>query len=363
MLGREAWAAVLFLTGLAGCDRQYIDFYTCTNPDKGYKDANGEPDPCHGYQAPDGGAVDAGEDAHPEPVCDKGEFVHWSVKWASPTLLWIGAEDQAPECPFGPTTRSYEGHADLVAPALCDACTCEPPTGSCALSSILTASTLDCNLAGGVSTSFNAPDPWDGSCDGATKVPGGAAHSLSIDPIKMTENGCVSGPTVPAKVISLRWDTFARGCDVGSLMGPVDRSACLSEEQIPPGFALCIFRDGESDCPTDPGNIFTERHIFYEGVEDMRQCSACTCGAPAGSACAATISIYGNDLTCNGPTFAQIPISSTKPACLDITLPGQALGSKSAGPTTYLPGTCPPEGGVASGSATPIGPSTLCCRP
>ncbi len=81
-----------------------------------------------------------------------------------------------------------------------------------------------------------------------------------------------------------------------------------------------------------------------------------------GSACAATVSIYGNDLTCNGPTFAQIPISSAKSACLDITLPGQGLGSKSAGPTAYLPGTCPAMGGDASGSATPIGPSTLCCR-
>jgi hypothetical protein len=48
---------------------------------------------------------------------------------------------------------------------------------------------------------------------------------------------------------------------------------------------------------------------------------------------------------------------------LDIQLSGQALGSKSAGPTTYLPGTCPAMGGDASGSAIPIEPATFCCRP
>jgi hypothetical protein len=69
-------------------------------------------------------------------------------------------------------------------------------------------------------------------------------------------------------------------------------------------------------------------------------------------------------LTCSGSTVANgITISSAGPVCLDIALPGQALGSKSAGPTTYLPGTCQPLGGDASGSVTKTEPATLCCRP
>jgi hypothetical protein len=127
---------------------------------------------------------------------------------------------------------------------------------------------------------------------------------------------------------------------------------------------LCIFQNGENPCPTNPDNIFTEQHVFYQGVQDNRQCSACTCGAPTGSACTAAISIYkGNDLTCSGPALVAIPVSSQSPTCLDIQLPGQALGSKSAGPTTYLPGTCPPGGGEVSGIAIPTNPATLCCRP
>ncbi len=47
--------------------------------------------------------------------------------------------------------------------------------------------------------------------------------------------------------------------------------------------------------------------------------------------------------------------------CHDVSV-GSPLGSKSAGPPTYAPGTCKPSGGP-TGSVTPIGPGTLCCIP
>lgn len=362
MLVRAAMACALIAAtvgyGIAGCEPRLTGaLYSCPDPEPGHIGPNGEPDPCH-YQD-----VDGGEDAHPEPRCVVGEYAHWSYLWESPTLLWIGPEDQAPVCPQGQTTISFDGHTDLVAPSACEACTCEPPTGSCVLSSALTASTVGCNVPGGVKTSFNAPNAWDGSCDGTTKVPGGSAHSLAIKPMEIAENICAAGPPVAAKIVGLHWETYALGCDVDMPKGPVDRSICLPDDLIEPGFALCIFRGGEHDCPDDPGTVFTERHVFYQGVQDDRQCSTCTCGAPTGSLCYGQLSLYqGNDLACSGPTFAQIPLSSSQPSCLDIGLPNQALGGKSAA-ATYIPGTCQPMGGDASGTATPTEPSTLCCRP
>ncbi|MEO7591101.1 MAG: hypothetical protein ABI134_07805, partial [Byssovorax sp.] len=216
----------------------------------------------------------------------------------------------------------------------------------------------------GAPTSFDAPAPWDGQCDSTNQVPAGKAHSLTIGALTMTENGCAPGPTIPAKVISLRWDTFARTCDRILDPGPLDRSSCIPDA-VPAGFrGWCILQKGENDCPTNPGNLFTERHVVYNGVQDDRQCSACNCGAPMGSACTATVSIYkGADLTCSGQVLEQKAISSEGPVCLDIALSGQPLGSKSAGPTTYLPGTCPAMGGDASGTAVKTNPVTLCCRP
>ena len=357
MLARSLGMGLL-LAGLAGCDVQYIDFYRCEQPDPEHKDPDGNLDPCHRYQAPDGGA-----DAGIEESCETGEFAHWTHGWDSPSWVWIGPEEQAPECLYGPASVSYEGRADLVAPPFCEACTCDPPTGSCALPSKLTASTMACNISGGVSTSFDAPDPWDGSCDGATQVPGGAAQSLTIDPLVMTENGCTAGPTIPAKVASLRWDTFARACDVGLPKSLIERSTCLPVDPIAPGFKACIFSDSEVECPNEfVGNVFTEKHVFYHGVQDDRQCSACICGAPTGSVCTAQLAIY-ESASCSGSQLISTPISSAKLACFDITIPGQALGSKSAGTVTYLPGTCSPGGGIASGTAIPTIPMTVCCRP
>ena len=354
MIARSSWAGLL-LVALVGCDRTDIDGYSCYFPDKGHKGPDGQPDPCH-YQD-----VDGGMGGGSEPRCDVGKFAHWSFQWEQPTLLWIGPEDQAPECPRGPTTVSYEGRTDLVAPVVCEACTCEPPTGSCALPSTIMASDAACG-AQGVSTSFNAPAPWDGTCDGTIQTPGGAANSLDIDPIVMTENGCAAGPPIAAKVVSLHWETYARGCDVDLPKGPVDRSICLTDDLAPPGFAVCIYRDGEHDCPDDPGTVFTERHIFYQGVQDDRQCSTCACGAPTGSLCTAQLAVYdGSNMTCLDPPLVSIPISSAKHTCFDITIPGQSLGSKSAGSMIYLPGTCLAMGADPSGNATKTEPSTLCC--
>lgn len=280
-------------------------------------------------------------------------------------MLWFGPPDQVPECPLGPSTISYEGHGDLVAPEVCEVCTCAPPTGSCALPSKLTASTAACNIPGGSSTSFDAPAPWNGSCDSSTQVPSGAAHSLTIDPIKLTETGCASGPPIPAKIVPLHWATLARGCDVGLPEGRTERSACLPPDPIEPGFKACIYSEGENDCPyDDPSNVFTEQHIFYQGYDDARHCSDCSCGAPTGSACTAMFSAYnGNDVTCSTQAIGQNQISLVEPLCIDIALLGQGLGSKSAGPATYIPGTCPAMGGEESGSAVKLHPTTLCCRP
>jgi hypothetical protein len=347
------------LAALAGCSTYtFPSNYYCPEPDRGHLGPDGKPDPCHERDMSDAG---------PHLECGSSEPVRVPIGWAGPTRLWVGPEEEAPECPYGAASTSYEGHTDLFAPTACEPCACEPPTGSCALPSTLTVSTLACNIPGGSTASFNAPDPWDGLCDSTTQVPQGVAHSLTIDPLTMMENGCASSPIAPAKVISSHWQTFARACDgKGWTMGELSQIICIPpDDPTPPGFSLCVFQNGERDCPNEvPGNVFTERHVFYQGVKDDRECSACSCGPPTGSACSAAISIYkGGDLTCSGSALVPIPIGSAGPTCLDIMLPGQALGSKSAGPITYLPGTCPPMGGDESGTAIPTKPATICCRP
>ena len=345
------------LLALSGCVVAYGNVgYTCDNPDRGHLGPDGKPDPCHRRDV-----ADAGADAE----CPEGEYVHVPVQWAGPTLLWIGPEEQAPECPYGPMTTDYEGHADLVASNACEECTCEPSTGSCELPSMLTVSTTACSMPGGSTTSFDAPMPWDGHCDGAVQTAPGAAHSLTIGALAMVENGCAPGPPVAAKVVSSHWETYARACAGKWERGPTSQSICIpNDKPTPADLRLCIIHEGDVDCPTTTGNAFIDRHVFYDGVKDDRVCSACACGPATGSLCTATISIYkGVDLTCSGPALDQKTISSEKPVCLDIAPPGQSLGSKSAGPMSYFPGTCAAIDAVVSGDLSKAGPSTLCCRP
>lgn len=331
---------------LAGCpDRTMYLAAQCSDP-VGVGD-----DPA---QLPRGCAVeDAGADGGEGCEC-----VQVPGKWSGPTWLWYGSMEQAPTCDGD---SFYEGYADFVGGGACELCTCEPSTGSCALPSQLTVSTEACNLPGGSVSTFDAPAFWNGQCDGSTFVPAGAAHSLTIAPLVMKEDGCNPGPPVPAKVIPAQGTTFARACHGRgwSVCGDVLRSACVAHDDVPgPGVRLCIFNEGDRDCPIDVS--FTERHVFYDRAEEA--CEDCSCGPPTGSICKTMLSVY-EDGACSGSLVDQVSISSAAPVCVEVAPPGQALGSKSAAPTSYVPGTCQPQGGEANGLITGVNPSTFCCRP
>lgn len=125
------------------------------------------------------------------------------------------------------------------------------------------------------------------------------------------------------------------------------------------GFRACIAAPADVDCPAS--SPYTEKHLFYGGIDDTRGCMPCTCGAPAGSICACSISIF-SDAACSVPLPLDVGVTSLAPSCHDVPA-GSALGSKSAGPSTYAPGACAPSGGEPMGTAVPTGPATFCCLP
>ena len=131
--------------------------------------------------------------------------MHWPANWGEPVWLWFGPEEQAPDCPHGTVSTAYEGHADLVAPIACEACTCEPPTGACALPSTIMASSKDCgDFNAGMPAPFNPPVPWDGSCDSTAQLPAGAAHAVKVGALAMTEVPARLG-VIGAGVIGLEY--------------------------------------------------------------------------------------------------------------------------------------------------------------
>lgn len=319
--------------------------------------------------APSDAGADADADA--DESCPESACFTSPAGWFGPYLLWFGPNGQEPQCPYGgPNGDAYIGYDDLVAPLACEACACGLPTGSCALPSVFTASSSTCATdgPGSLHFPFTAPDAWDGVCDNTTQVSAGEAKSLTIAPLTVTDGTCqVLDPPVPgltSKPVASSWDTFARACHGQALRCNDPDATCLPTPD--PAFRVCVYQEGDNACPK-VGN-WPEKHVFYNDVEDRRECTECTCGPPQGSMCTALLSVYENSAsTCEGPlVFNQLSISSESPGpCHDISPSGKPMGSKSATPPTYIPGTCasipglPVEGRIA----TKIEPSTLCCRP
>jgi hypothetical protein len=138
------------------------------------------------------------------------------------------------------------------------------------------------------------------------------------------------------------------------------------------GFEVCVeglqtanMEDAAVGCPPD----FPVLHLLYSGLTDTRQCGACSCGAPVGSKCSTSVSVYTDDM-CGAsdpaaPALLTLGVDSASASCGDIKPIGSALGSKKATQAEYQPGSCSPMGGELSGAVTPTIDSNarrVCCQ-
>ena len=158
------------VVALAGCGLSDLDVYRCQDPDKGHKDAQGEPDPCHRNDAAPGEAC-AG-------ICLPGAF----NDWVGPQLVWMGDEAAAPLCPeIAPLERFRVRRPPAVQPCA-TSCTCELPSGSCELPATVTASAASCpgNGSGVAQTSFDPPASWTAPAPPRTGSPPGSSAAASL---------------------------------------------------------------------------------------------------------------------------------------------------------------------------------------
>jgi hypothetical protein len=337
-------------------DPDYVGY--CTDVDAGADGGDGG----------DGG-VDAPADAPIGTGACPGQCVPGPPSlWDAPALVWLGAEGDAPPCPASAPQTGFEGHADLVAPTGCGACQCEAPSGTCGLPPALTAGAATCALVtpGTPMTPFDPPTGWDGGCTTADAVVAGAScaagpcvQSLTLAPLSLDEGPCVPTALPAHDDPTPRWAAFARTCRGFPVGACADWGAVCAP---PPaaGFRVCVLQAGDVACPDPASGPYQERHVAFGGFTDTRSCSPCTCGSPAGGACAALVS-YFTDGACGAP-LGSATVTAAGASCADLPA-GAALGSKSAGPPGYTPGACQPAGGEPLGAATPVSPVTLCCIP
>ena len=220
---------------------------------------------------------------------------------------------------------------------------------------------------------LDVPTRWDGSCYGPTSRPttmtcgagtdlsctgGASACNVSATVAEPTVTGGNCQPQdIDVFVPELRWKRLGWACGGGALGGGCgDGRVCAPRPQrgFRPG--QCISRPGDNECPA---GSYSEKHVYYERATDDRGCEACSCSAPKGGTCSATVELY-SDLPatiCNNKV-ASIPAGR----CVDLKSNPTLAGRRAIiGATTN--GTCQPQGGAPRGSATEVAPMTFCCVP
>lgn len=324
------------------CDGR-LDLFSCEDPDVDHVNAQGEPDPCH-------------EDDILEPC--PGQCVPFPpAGWDTlPMLVWMGT-GLAPDCPADRAgSVVFDGFMGLPDPPECPPCTCDPPTGECEIPEILTAN--EAPFCGVGVTEDLLPAVWaGGQCIEFT--PPIDAMSVTIGPLTMTETGCKPSGPPPPRDGAAPGKTTVRACrgvayppclDPGLLCVP-------SSEPPPPGFSQCIFQRGEHACP----ETYPEQHIAFDGVDDQRSCSDCSCEEPKGSACTATVSVF-NDTKCE-LVIATAPMSAAlgeQCMALEVGVVTTLDGLRLTQPV-YEAGACEPSGGKLVGTAKAIETATICC--
>lgn len=353
-LVRSFGLGLVVLGALGGCRIVNLDVgYTCHDPDRGHLGPDGLPDPCHERDPK------AGE-------CQEGACEPVPEGWEGPWLVWHGSDGIPSTCPHDAPFAGWH-YGDFIDPGGCPFCTCEPSSGLCELPTMIETSSAGCGDPAGVVTPFDAPPSWKGSCDNTAQVPAGAAMSVSIGPITIKKESCLPGPLGPGREYQAQWGTYALVCHgAGWRLCNDSKSWCVPEgDHEIAGFKLCVSQSVAPDkidvasCGFAP---FTEKHVFYDGAEDTRNCT-CTCGPPQGSSCTAALSL-DQDAACAAPVKQGIVIDSSGPLCVDLQSPVPGLNSKSSTKPTYHPGTCiPTESSVADGAVFPRDPWVYCCIP
>ena len=289
------------------------------------------------------------------------------VGWQGYAALFDGAPAQEPACPSTFGASPYTGNRTLLTPAhSCSLCSCGTPTGqSCDFPDVITLSDKPCGQTPGINSPFNPPANWTGGCFAQSgyaldTVCGGVACNPSVSaPAPTVVGGSCNAAGGTATLPPESWAFLGKACiNTPSGGGCSANEVCQPRTELPFLGGICVFKGGDNSCP-DPGEgNYTDKHLFFEDVDDTRACTTCTCGAPTGSTCGVTVDVT-SDTGCNTELA-----SFTAGQCTN--LPNDfatILGRKAAITSPPSGGGCAVTGGgQAMGALTPQNATTFCCR-
>lgn len=240
-----------------------------------------------------------------------------------------------------PAEVSDELHADLTIPSAQCKCNCSAAAATCGAPSVY--EHADTNCSGGL---FKASMTAN-VCKTFTF---GAGHKASVNKPIPTLGSCTSSSS--HSIPKATWGTDARSCGGADLAGACgDGGVCLPPQ--PSGAKVCVYKDGDVGCPA---GYYSAKQLFHGDFTDSRACGFCSCGSATGGECMGSVQFTNGGSACSGLS-ATVSIGTTCSAVLSNVDGGKYI------PGTHTPGSCPPQGGLLSGTVSETLPVTFCCAP
>jgi hypothetical protein len=278
--------------------------------------------------------------------------------WNGPIVLYEGPAP-LPSCDLHFPFNVFEGGTSVSwTPAQCSLCTCSAPDPS----------GLQCGAGFDLGT-----DPQCANSPCGVWILANGCHLLN-DPNCISDSSTIAGAqTMTAGAMSscapssqaptsdpATWVSQALACSAPTL----DHAGCgfgqvcsPKSPGLPFGSKLCILNpSGDVACP----GPYTEKHVYYADMQDDRNCTDCTCGAPEGFCTDTTWSFFDvADSMCSNP----VATTTTPGQCLQIPSSSSSIRYSLQLGTPTGAGACPESGGDPVGSVVPIAPATVCCEP
>jgi hypothetical protein len=286
-------------------------------------------------QAGSGAEDDAGT-SMPQP--DAGEFPD---SFEGPIEVRV-ANGAAPSCEGSFAKKAFEaGEAPEAGAASCSECTCAAESSACAAFVDFTTGTMAGCGGTTCTTSVNQ------SCtEISPPCLSGVTSAYLGTKLPQSGGSCKASEQKPSKP-EVTWAKRVTGCSASCKQG----QTCTPKRSTSKGVevSVCIWREGEHDCPSD---TYTDKRVYYRGVDDSRTCSACAC---EGASCGYTWSVFNaGDTACASPI-----IKLTSPdQCVQVN---PAMDKLRVGVTLESDGTCTPSGGMSQGDVKGSDAVTVCC--
>ena len=264
--------------------------------------------------------------------------------WDGPGVAHVASSDtDAPDCPSGHLETAVAAQTGFRADAPVCGCDCAGPEDyECE---------VELDVYTGASCSPTATDATSiFQTGGCVDIP-----PTSLDWWRLNYTASGSSPCDPRPSTSIPAATF----DVAITLCPGSQAdcdaefVCVQEGASPFDEGLCIWREGEEPCPAD--SSYTERAVYYRGVEDDRSCTDCTCAEPEATCIDGEANFYSSSECSGTPTDTR----SDEVVCAVTSDLDTGWATFQADASV----TCRAIGGAAQGTAVAIDPITVCCTP